>query len=325
MEGVRLLGRVELGEGARGDERVGELGPLLVGAGAPVDAVRAWSARRPRRRSRGCPGGSSGRSRRRVVGRVWVSAVMCVLSLSYVAVATVPAGPRTGHRSVFRRGEREVVAIGRRRCRPTVAADVTGVRSPDILDRSRVSGPGHTPLASPPERRAGERRRGRRGHGFGAVRRVGYPRPVLVGASTRRGHAPVAQRIEHLTTDQKVGGSNPYGRARRPGSGAGADCPRGCCRCARPLRLDGRGIHGHDVPAVVEVRAQHGSGARTCRPDPAPEPTKRPCRRTSPGRRGRARCVRIGRRLMVPPGVGAWVLSSANLPVRPPERIRHLP
>ena len=28
------------------------------------------------------------------------------------------------------------------------------------------------------------------------------------------GCAPVAQRIEHLTTDQKVGGSNPFGRAR---------------------------------------------------------------------------------------------------------------
>jgi hypothetical protein len=27
--------------------------------------------------------------------------------------------------------------------------------------------------------------------------------------------APVAQRIEHLTTDQKVWGSNPYGRAKR--------------------------------------------------------------------------------------------------------------
>jgi hypothetical protein len=25
-------------------------------------------------------------------------------------------------------------------------------------------------------------------------------------------HAPVAQRIEHLTTDQKVRGSNPFGR-----------------------------------------------------------------------------------------------------------------
>ena len=30
-----------------------------------------------------------------------------------------------------------------------------------------------------------------------------------------RGEAPVAQRIEHLTTDQKVWGSNPYGRARQ--------------------------------------------------------------------------------------------------------------
>jgi hypothetical protein len=31
--------------------------------------------------------------------------------------------------------------------------------------------------------------------------------------TSRRGYAPVAQRIEHLTTDQKVGGSNPSGRA----------------------------------------------------------------------------------------------------------------
>ena len=39
VEGVRLDRRVQLGEGAGGDQRVGELGPLLVGAGAPVDAV----------------------------------------------------------------------------------------------------------------------------------------------------------------------------------------------------------------------------------------------------------------------------------------------
>src|SRR5690625_1488376 len=31
--------------------------------------------------------------------------------------------------------------------------------------------------------------------------------------SRPKGHAPVAQRIEHLTTDQKVGGSSPSGRA----------------------------------------------------------------------------------------------------------------
>ena len=48
VEGVRLLRRVEPGEGAGGDQGVGELGPLLVGAGAPVDGVRAGSARRPR-------------------------------------------------------------------------------------------------------------------------------------------------------------------------------------------------------------------------------------------------------------------------------------
>ncbi len=39
VEGVRLLRLVELGEGAGGEQRVGQLGPLLVGAGAPVDPV----------------------------------------------------------------------------------------------------------------------------------------------------------------------------------------------------------------------------------------------------------------------------------------------
>ena len=40
VEGVGLLLRVEPGEGAGGDQGVGQLDPLLVGAGAPVDAVR---------------------------------------------------------------------------------------------------------------------------------------------------------------------------------------------------------------------------------------------------------------------------------------------
>ena len=47
---------------------------------------------------------------------------------------------------------------------------------------------------------------------FGIAGRVRYPRPVVRPAVRR---APVAQRIEHLTTDQKVWGSNPYGRAER--------------------------------------------------------------------------------------------------------------
>ena len=38
----------------------------------------------------------------------------------------------------------------------------------------------------------------------------GYSSPTLV-----RVHAPVAQRIEHLTTDQKVRGSSPLGRASK--------------------------------------------------------------------------------------------------------------
>jgi hypothetical protein len=38
--------------------------------------------------------------------------------------------------------------------------------------------------------------------------RLDFPLRFTPGAQ-----APVAQRIEHLTTDQKVWGSNPYGRA----------------------------------------------------------------------------------------------------------------
>src|SRR5690625_1021937 len=41
----------------------------------------------------------------------------------------------------------------------------------------------------------------------------------MLDVGPHRGRAPVAQWIEHLTTDQKVGGSSPSGRAgRRPGT-----------------------------------------------------------------------------------------------------------
>ena len=37
--------------------------------------------------------------------------------------------------------------------------------------------------------------------------------------------APVAQRIEHLTTDQKVGGSNPFGRTQIKGASVITEAP----------------------------------------------------------------------------------------------------
>ena len=46
-----------------------------------------------------------------------------------------------------------------------------------------------------------------------ALGTLDFPRPS--------GHALVAQRIEHLTTDQKVGGSNPFERAHGPRRPAG--------------------------------------------------------------------------------------------------------
>ena len=48
---------------------------------------------------------------------------------------------------------------------------------------------------------------------FGRAARSGYTHPLDEQPRADSGPAPVAQRIEHLTTDQKVGGSNPFGRA----------------------------------------------------------------------------------------------------------------
>ena len=57
---------------------------------------------------------------------------------------------------------------------------------------------------------------------FFDLRTIKGARIVLFVAATggykpgREEHAPVAQRIERLTTDQKVGGSNPFWRTNAP-------------------------------------------------------------------------------------------------------------
>ncbi len=84
---------------------------------------------------------------------------------------------------------------------------------PRAASRHRLPRPARHPGRHP--REPDERRHRRRPHRltpasdgrFHAPRAVGYPRRV---AHEQR--APVAQRIEHLTTDQKVWGSNPYRR-----------------------------------------------------------------------------------------------------------------
>ena len=45
------------------------------------------------------------------------------------------------------------------------------------------------------------------------LRAFGFPANTVYSCSGPHGCAPLAQRIEHLTTDQKVGGSNPSWRA----------------------------------------------------------------------------------------------------------------
>ena len=70
---------------------------------------------------------------------------------------------------------------------------------------------------------------------FFDLRAIKGARIVLFVAATgsykpgREEHAPVAQRIERLTTDQKVGGSNPFGRTNTPSSAEQSE--PGCFPC----------------------------------------------------------------------------------------------
>ena len=74
------------------------------------------------------------------------------------------------------------------------------------------------------------------------------------------GIAPVAQRIEHLTTDQKVGGSNPSGRTNKnPSLGwvfrLGLAVPFGEAFQQERIRL------GFCRPVALHRAAEHHDGA----------------------------------------------------------------
>ncbi len=118
-----------------------------------------------------------------------------------------------------------------------------------------------------------------------SLRSCGHP-----GPESQVDHAPVAQRIEHLTTDQKVGGSNPFGRAH-------ADQQKHCSTslrrwpreimwspCSRTLR--GRGSRGRRLglrgrlfprPALRQPRRVR---PRACRPRRRWSPASSGCRRS---------------------------------------------
>jgi hypothetical protein len=68
--------------------------------------------------------------------------------------------------------------------------------------------------------------------------------------------APVAQRIEHLTTDQKVGGSNPSGRATMclPRCGLRRDEPLQGFNSASPDSLGEFRFWSEDLGCVVGTR-----------------------------------------------------------------------
>ena len=120
-------------------------GPLLVGSGAPVDAVRAWSARRLRRRSRGCPGGSWAP----VSGRSCVGGSLSRIRGFRLAVRRWTSRPSSGSTEV----SWSCMRFARLRCRRLICspgrpiscssrtrdgARVTPVSRRHLLDRSRV-------------------------------------------------------------------------------------------------------------------------------------------------------------------------------------------
>ena len=235
MERVGLLGRVETREGAGRDQRVGELGPLLVGAGAPPDVAGLGELRDlvdpaedPLVRGRRCsqvlgglgshatfPLERSRRRRERVAAPAGtsVTAVSCELSDGLRGgVAGQGWGKGTPNSTGFpsRDGApRDWI--------DQPAVDVTSLtilaawarpqRSPD-LHVSACDRPGD---AGSEDHLAGARDLPddlRRATAEPISERVPRRAKVL-----RLHPALVAQRIEHLTTDQKVGGSNPSERA----------------------------------------------------------------------------------------------------------------
>jgi hypothetical protein len=113
---------------------------------------------------------------------------------------------------------------------------------------------------------------------------------------TGRGTAPVAQRIEHLTTDQKVRGSNPFGRAllvettpqvRAPDRPHGP----GLLHCPGTGRTHNRPRAGHTSGVVGHPRDGAAQPSRRRQPPPVMFPAGRwdsPRPSTSSGRNRRA-------------------------------------
>ena len=75
--------------------------------------------------------------------------------------------------------------------------------------------------------------------------------------ASRKRYAPVAQRIEHLTTDQKVGGSNPFWRTNAPPSAALVGS--GALSIPAPRGRAGSGRHPA-WPGTASSGAARGSG-----------------------------------------------------------------
>ena len=125
----------------------------------------------------------------------------------WVTISARIAGPR--FRSCSARTASAAALRRRGPCGAVVSARAVGSRSPP------PARPWHT---SPPSPRSWPRGRSAGSGGWPSSRRRSSPNASCARSSPSRmlrAPAPVAQWIEHLTTDQKVGGSTPSRRAKR--------------------------------------------------------------------------------------------------------------
>src|SRR4051794_19644376 len=96
----------------------------------------------------------------------------------------------------------------------------------------------------------------------------GGRRARLSSSSPRRGFhvawtpAPVAQRIEHLTTDQKVWGSNPYGRATHQLTSSSHSAPEQRDRRLSGVPHDSERAHGLLANGRTPGRVRRGRTRR---------------------------------------------------------------
>ena len=182
---------------------------------------------------------------------------------------------------------------------PRVGEELADIQREQPAARIRYLGPwppysfADVPALAPGQE--ADRRVAARGRDHAHAPRIGSRRPgTLKSSHGPSGQAPVAQWIEHLTTDQKVGGSSPFGRTERRGPDP-QSCGSGPSPSVAAEAQAGDSCRARDAPRPGPVRSARAAGRGRARwrcPGPwRPRPgcRWRPRVRPRHRRRGRGR------------------------------------